>query len=343
MTAAVLVTGGAGYIGSHTCKALTQAGYLPVVIDDLSRGHRWAVKWGPFEHHDVADKVALGAVLARHPIIAVLHFSAFACVGESMRSPEIYFRNNAVATRTLLDVMLEHGVKNIVYSSTCATYGMPRSERMSEDHPQRPVNPYGESKLFVERVLRWYGEAYGLGWTALRYFNAAGADPEGEIGEDHQPETHLIPLVIQAALGQRPDVEIYGTDYPTPDKTAIRDYIHVTDLAEAHVRALEYLMRGGRSTAFNLGTGRGQSVRDVIRAVERASGRPARSVELPRLPGQGLPRARRLGRPRLPGRARGARCRSFARRRHPSRRRPPCRRCAGWPCPPARRRRRSAP
>lgn len=285
MRPTILVTGGAGYIGCHACKALAGAGYLPVVYDNLCRGQRSAVKWGPLEAHDLSDGRALRAVLAKHEINTVMHFAEYAYVGESMEEPCKYFRNNVANTLTLLEAMLDVGVTRIVYSSTCATYGMLRLERIPEDHPQHPVNPYGEGKLFVERALRWYGEAYGLGWTALRYFNAAGADPDGEIGEDHQPETHLIPLVIQAALGQRPDVEIYGTDYPTPDNTAIRDYIHVTDLAEAHVRALEYLMRGGRSTAFNLGTGRGHSVRDVIRAVERASGRPVPTREAPRRPG----------------------------------------------------------
>ncbi len=285
MKPAVLVTGGAGYIGSVTCKALARAGYLPVVYDNLCRGHRSAVKWGPLEAHDLSDGRALRAVLAKHEINAVMHFAAYVDVGESMDSPDIYFRNNVVSTLNLLDVMVEHGVTDMIFSSTCAVYGIPDEVPISERHPQNPVNPYGESKRAAEAVLRWYGEAYGLRFVSLRYFNAAGADAEGEIGQDHQPETHLIPLVIQAALGQRPDVEIYGTDYPTPDNTAIRDYIHVTDLAEAHVRALEYLMQGGRSTAFNLGTGRGQSVRDVIRAVERASGRPVPTREAPRRPG----------------------------------------------------------
>ena len=285
MKPAVLVTGGAGYVGSHACKALAQAGYLPVVVDNLCRGHRWAVKWGPFEHQDIADKEALRMTLAKYPITAVLHFAAYAYVGESMSSPNIYFRNNVVSTLNLLDVMLEHGVKSIVFSSTCATYGVPQEELISEHHPQDPVSPYGESKRFVEAMLRWYGEAYRLQHVSLRYFNAAGADPDGDIGEDHAPETHLIPLAIQAALVPGSSVEVYGTDYPTPDGTAIRDYVHVADLADAHVRALEQLQSGAGSGAFNLGTGHGYSVREIIRTVERISGVRGLCRDGPRRPG----------------------------------------------------------
>jgi UDP-glucose 4-epimerase len=202
-----------------------------------------------------------------------MHFAASALVGESTREPRKYFQNNVVGSLVLLDVMREAGVRTIVFSSTCATYGNPVRDPIDETHPQAPVNPYGESKLFVERVLRWYGEAYGLRWMALRYFNAAGADPEGEIGEDHDPETHLVPLVIQTALGLRSFVEIYGTDYPTSDGTAVRDYVHVMDLAEAHLRGLNYLANGGKNTALNLGTGTGHSVREVIAAVAGISGR----------------------------------------------------------------------
>jgi UDP-arabinose 4-epimerase len=251
-----------------------------VVIDNLQRGHRKAVQWGSLIEADIGDRAALEKLFRQHPIEAVLHFAAFAYVGESMREPELYFRNNVVNTLNLLDTMRTSGVQTIVFSSTCATYGNPRSIPIAEDHPQAPVNPYGESKLMVERLLRWFGEAHGLRWTALRYFNAAGADPDGQLGEEHNPETHLIPLAISAAMGQIDALEIYGADYDTPDGTAIRDYLHVTDLGEAHVAALKYLRAGGASTAFNLGTGRGHSVREVIAMVDRISGRktPAREV-----------------------------------------------------------------
>jgi UDP-glucose-4-epimerase GalE len=220
----------------------------------------------------IGDRPLVARVLREEKIDAVLHFAACAYVGESMAQPEKYFRNNVVNTLSLLDAMREAGVTNIVFSSTCATYGNPLRLPLDESHPQNPVNPYGDSKLFVEKMLRWYGQAYGLRWAALRYFNAAGADVEGEIGEAHDPEPHLIPLVIQAARGDRPEVCIFGTDYATPDGTAIRDYIHVEDLAQAHILALQHLANGGESGAFNLGTGRGYSVRDVITAVERHSG-----------------------------------------------------------------------
>ena len=268
----ILVTGGAGYIGSHTAKALIQAGHEPVVFDNLSEGHRWSVKWGPLVEGDLSDGALVRHVIATHGIKAVIHFAAHAYVGESMHRPREYFRNNVTNTLSLLDAMLEAGVCRIVFSSSCATYGIPRNVPITESHPQNPISPYGESKRAVERFLHWYGRAYGLDWMALRYFNAAGADPDGEIGEDHHPETHLIPIAIQAALGKRPFVEVYGTDYPTPDGTAIRDYIHVTDLARAHVLALHYLLGGGASAALNLGTGEGKSVREVIAAVERVIG-----------------------------------------------------------------------
>jgi UDP-glucose-4-epimerase GalE len=276
----ILVTGGAGYIGSHTAKSLAQAGYQPVVVDNLGRGHREAVKWGPLIEADIADRAAIERVFADYRIEAVFHFAAFAYVGESMSAPDLYFRNNVAGTLNLLDAMRARGVQRIIFSSTCATYGNPLRIPISEDHVQQPVNPYGESKLMVERLLHWYGQAYGLRWVALRYFNAAGSDPDGEIGEEHDPETHLIPLAISAAMGLHDVLEIFGTDYDTPDGTAIRDYLHVTDLAEAHVAALRYLDAGGASTAFNLGTGRGHSVREVMAAVQRVCGRkvPVREV-----------------------------------------------------------------
>jgi UDP-arabinose 4-epimerase len=281
----VLVTGGAGYIGSHTCKALAAAGYLPVAVDSLVYGHRWAVRWGPFERIDLADRVALERMLRRYDVGAVVHFAAYAYVGESMTDPGKYFRNNVANTLNLLEAMRVAGVEQIVFSSTCATYGVPDAVPIAEDHPQRPVNPYGESKLFIERALHWHGVAHGLRWMALRYFNAAGADPDGEIGEDHDPETHLIPLAIETALGRRRELQVMGTDYPTPDGTAIRDFVHVTDLADAHVRALRHLEREGASGALNLGTGSGHSVREVIAMVERVSGRTINARNAPRRAG----------------------------------------------------------
>lgn len=281
----VLVTGGAGYIGSHTAKVLSKAGYQPVVLDNMSFGHPWAVKWGPLEETDLCVAENLPKLLKKHKVEAVIHFAASAFVGESMTNPKKYFRNNSVNTLNLLDAMVEAGVKHIVFSSTCATYGDPVKIPIDESHPQKPVNPYGESKLFVEKMLHWYGQAYGIRWSALRYFNASGADPEGEIGEDHNPETHLIPLILDAALGKRSHIDIFGTDYPTPDGTAIRDYIHVMDLADAHIRALKHLQSGGENLALNLGTGKGNSVREVIGSVERISGKKVPVKESPRRAG----------------------------------------------------------
>jgi len=279
------VTGGAGYIGSHTAKHLAAAGHDLVVLDDMSQGHDWAVKWGRLERGTLSDPARLTEVFAANTIDAVVHFAANALVGESMSNPTKYFRNNTVGTLNLLDAMREAGVGTIVFSSTCATYGDPVRVPIDETHPQAPVNPYGESKLMVEKLLRWYGEIYGLRWMALRYFNAAGADPDGEIGEDHDPETHLIPLVIGAALGTRSPVKIFGTDYPTPDGTAVRDYVHVMDLADAHLRAIECLRAGTASQAINLGTGSGHSVRAVIDTVARVGGRPVPALESPRRAG----------------------------------------------------------
>jgi UDP-arabinose 4-epimerase len=272
MPANVLVTGGAGYIGSHTCKALSAAGHRPVTYDSLVHGHRDAVRWGPIVEADLADGARLEQTLREHRICAVIHFAGFTYVGESMTAPGKYFRNNLSNTLVLLDAMAAAGIEHFVFSSTCATYGLPQRIPIAEDHPQNPINPYGESKLWVERALVWYGRAHKLKAVSLRYFNAAGADLDGEIGEEHDPETHLIPLVIAAALRKRERVDVYGTDYPTGDGTAVRDYIHVTDLAQAHVQALDYLRDGGTSTALNLGAGRGHSVREVIRAVERVAG-----------------------------------------------------------------------
>jgi UDP-arabinose 4-epimerase len=269
----VLVTGGAGYIGSHTCKALAGAGYIPVTFDNLVYGHKWAVKWGPFIEGDLEDGELVRRVLREHRIMAIVHFAAYAYVGESMSDPGKYFRNNVINTVKLLDSMVECGVDKIVFSSTCASYGLPERVPIDEQHPQRPVNPYGDSKLFIERALHWYSIAHGLRAAALRYFNAAGADPDAEIGENHDPETHLIPLVIEAALGRRSHVDIYGFDYPTPDGSAIRDYIHVSDLANAHVQTLEKLQQGSENLFLNLGTGKGSSVMEVISMVEQMSGK----------------------------------------------------------------------
>ncbi len=281
----ILIVGGAGFIGSHTAKLVAAAGHKPVVFDNLSSGHRWALRWGVFEEGDLGDRDAIERVLARHDIDAVIDFAAHIEVGESVRNPRKYFRNNLVNTMNLLDVMVDRGIQKIVFSSTAAVYGDPLTVPIPEDHRLLPVNPYGESKLFVERTLRWYGEAYGLRWAVLRYFNAAGADPGGEIGEDHAPESHLIPLAIKAALGQRGELQIFGTDYPTPDGTAVRDYIHVVDLAEAHLLALDHLAAGKPSFAANVGTGVGHSVREVIAAVERVSGRTVPRREVGRRPG----------------------------------------------------------
>ena len=269
----VLVTGGAGYIGSHTCKHLAASGHTPVVVDDLSQGHEWAVKWGPLERGSLADPARLAEVLGAHRVDAVIHFAASALVGESMTDPGKYFRNNTLATFNLIEAVRAAGVGTLVFSSTCATYGDPVRLPIDEDHPQMPVNPYGESKLMVEKMLRWYGQCHGLRWMALRYFNAAGADPDGEIGEDHNPESHLIPLVIGGTLGTARPVKVFGTDYATPDGTAVRDYIHVADLADAHLRAIECLNGGTPSQAVNLGTGVGHSVRQVIDTVGHVSGR----------------------------------------------------------------------
>jgi UDP-arabinose 4-epimerase len=276
----ILIVGGAGYIGSQTAKLVAKSGQTPVVFDNLVYGHRWAVKWGPLIEGDLVDTALVDRVFKEHKVTAVIHFAGYAYVGESVTNPRKYFHNNTANTLNLLDAMVDNGVRDIVFSSTCATYGEPQKVPIGEDHPQSPVNPYGESKLAVEKILHWYGGAYPLRYAALRYFNASGADPDGEVGEDHDPETHLIPLAIEAALGRRPGLDIYGTDYPTPDGTAVRDYIHVADLAAAHLLALDHLKNGATSLRLNLGTGQGHSVRAVIAAIEKASGRkvPVREV-----------------------------------------------------------------
>lgn len=281
----VLVTGGAGYVGSHACKALAAAGCLPVAYDNLGRGHAEAVRWGPLEQGDLLDRDRLSAVFEEHRPDAVMHFAAASEVGESVVDPAKYYRNNVQGTLELLDAMRAQGVKPIVFSSTCAVYGMPQAPTLSEDHVQVPANPYGASKAMVERMLRDCCAAYGLRAMALRYFNAAGADADGETGEDHDPETHLIPRTIQAALGTGPSLTVMGTDYDTPDGTCIRDYIHATDLAAAHVSALERAIAGDGFDACNLGTGRGYSVREIVSAVEANAGLPVPAATGPRRPG----------------------------------------------------------
>jgi UDP-arabinose 4-epimerase len=269
----VLVTGGAGYVGSHTCKALADHGYVPVTVDDFSSGHRGAVRWGPLERGDIADRAFMERVLAEHRPVAVLHFAAFSQVGESVREPARYYANNVAGTLALLEAIRSDGPRKIVFSSTCATYGQPERLPIKESDPQAPINPYGRSKLAVEHLLHDCCVAYGIRAVALRYFNAAGAEAEAGIGEAHEPETHLIPLVIETALARRGPVEIFGDDYPTPDGTCQRDYVHVGDLAEAHVLALRFLDWSPGFHAFNLGTGRAYSVREVIAAAERVGRR----------------------------------------------------------------------
>ncbi|MEZ5400425.1 MAG: UDP-glucose 4-epimerase GalE [Bryobacteraceae bacterium] len=281
----ILVTGGAGYIGSHTAKALARAGHTPVVFDSLEKGHEWAVRWGPLVRGDLSDRAKILSALREHEIEGVIHFAAYIAVGESMKEPERYFRNNLCNSLNLLGAMEEAGVRRIVFSSTAAVYGMPERTPIPEDHPKAPVNAYGESKLMVERLIEWFGEIHGFASARLRYFNAAGADPDGETGEDHDPETHLIPLVLAAAAGRIPSLQLFGADYPTRDGTAVRDYIHVTDLAEAHVRAFEHICRTGDRIVLNLGTGDGFTVREVIDVAARVMGRAVPFVERPRRDG----------------------------------------------------------
>ncbi len=282
---AILICGGAGYIGSHANKSLNERGCQTVVLDNLSRGHREAVKWGTFEQGDLLREEDLEHVFRRHEIEAVMHFAAFAYVGESMGRPEEYYENNVMGTLNLLKTMRRHGCGKIVFSSTCATYGEPEQMPITENLRQEPINPYGASKLMVERILRDYECAYGMRFVALRYFNAAGADPEGEIGESHEPETHLIPLVLDAAAGKRPGVQVMGMDYDTLDGSCVRDYVHVTDLAEAHVLALEHLNQGGSSDRFNLGNEQGTSVLEIIKAAQKVTGRDFPVVKVGRRPG----------------------------------------------------------
>ncbi len=281
----VLVVGGAGYIGSHVARQLQTNGHTPVVLDNLRKGHRKAVGSSEFVHGDLQDTHLLEDVFAAGSFDAVMHFAAHSLVGESVQQPAMYFRNNVANGLNLLDAMRRHGVRNLVFSSTAAVYGEPQETPITEDHPKQPTNPYGESKMMVETILNRYSQAYGLRCTSLRYFNAAGADPSGEIGEDHSPESHLIPLVLQVALGQREHIAIFGTDYDTPDGTCIRDYIHVNDLAEAHILAVLALADGAAGGVYNLGNGQGFSVREVIDTAEKVVGSTIARVEADRRPG----------------------------------------------------------
>jgi len=281
----VLVTGGAGYIGSHTCKLLAQEGFEVAVVDNFSRGHRDFVKWGTMIEADIGDTARLREALARFRPAAVIHFAAFAYVGEATGDPGLYYRNNVGGTLSLLEAMRAAGVGNIIVSSTCAIYGQPDSMPITEEGAQRPINPYGATKLVMERMCRDFEAAHGTRWVALRYFNASGCDLEGEVGERHDPEPHLIPRLLMAVDGEIGALEVFGTDYPTPDGTCIRDYIHVADLASAHVKAARHLIEGGASDAFNLGTGQGRSVLDIIKAGERATGRKVPYTTAPRREG----------------------------------------------------------
>ena len=282
----ILVTGGAGYIGSHYVQYALEQGEQVVVLDNLAYGHKEAVPEGvPFYDGDMGDSSLLDQIFTTHAIDSVVHFAAFAFVGESVTDPSKYYNNNTCAALAVLDAMHRHNTRHFVFSSTCATFGNPQYVPMDEKHPQNPINPYGESKFFVEHILKAYDHAYGLRFTALRYFNAAGADPQGRIGESHAPETHLIPLILQVAAGTRDHIDIFGTDYDTPDGTCIRDYIHILDLAQAHSLALKRLRDGSDSAFYNLGSEQGYSVREVIAACEKVSGKPVKVVEGPRRAG----------------------------------------------------------
>lgn len=277
--------GGAGYIGAHAAKALDEAGYRVVVLDNLSQGHKDFVRWGTFYEGDVSDAALLRKIFTTHEIGAVMHFAALTLVGESVTDPAKYYENNVLQSFILLREMVKHGIKNFVFSSTCAVYGIPERIPIPEEHPRAPVNPYGKTKLAVEHMLEDFSRAYCMRYVSLRYFNAAGAEYAAGIGEDHTPETHLIPILLDVALGRRKDVSIFGTDYPTQDGTCVRDYIHVADLAKAHLLAVKYLEKGGGSRAFNLGVGQGFSVRQVIEAAREVTGKEIKAVEAPRREG----------------------------------------------------------
>ncbi len=281
----ILVTGGAGYIGSHACKALAAAGYEPVTYDNLCRGHRSCVKWGPFEDGDILDADRLRAVVEKHKPDAVMHFAALALVGESFDQPDKYHRNNVTGTATLMSVACNAGIRKVVFSGSCAVYGIPDVTPIVENAPLKPINPYGENKLAAEKILSEAETSHGLAWVSLRYFNAAGADPDLETGEKHDPETHIIPNVLKVAAGLEQSVQLHGDDYPTPDGTCIRDYVHVCDIADAHVRALKNLATNNGGHTYNIGTGTGYSVRQVIDAARHVTGRDIRVEAGPRREG----------------------------------------------------------
>ncbi len=269
----ILVTGGAGYIGSHVLKHLLKRGEEVVIVDNLERGHKWAVTGGILEVGDLRDVNFLEGVFDKYPINAVMHFAAFCYVGESTERPEIYYQNNIGGSLNLLSAMVSHNVQHMIFSSSCALYGVPHYVPIDENHPQAPISPYGRTKHIFEEILVDYQKRYGIKVVSFRYFNASGADPDGEIGELHNPETHIIPIVLDVALGRREKVYIFGTDYHTTDGTCIRDYIHVDDIAKAHIIGLDYLLAGGKSMPFNLGNGKGYSVKEVIKGVERVTGK----------------------------------------------------------------------
>ncbi|MET3837651.1 UDP-glucose 4-epimerase [Brevundimonas sp. UYEF29] len=285
MPSTILVTGGAGYVGSHACLALSQAGFTPVVYDNLSNGHAAFVQWGELETGDIRDAARLDAVIARHKPVAILHFAALIEVGESVKAPGRFYDNNVVGALTLIEAARRGGIEAMVFSSTCATYGDPVYLPMDEVHPQAPLNPYGRSKLMVEQALADYSTYAGFRSVCLRYFNAAGADEGGRIGERHHPETHALPLALQTAMGRRQGFTLFGDDYDTRDGTAVRDYVHVMDLADAHVRALKYLLDGGQTTVFNLGTGTGTTVSELIDTIRRTTNQPFPVETEPRRPG----------------------------------------------------------
>ena len=281
----ILVTGGAGFIGSHTCKQLAAHGHLPVAFDNLSRGHSRAVRWGPLVVGDIRDPAALDSAILNHRPRAIIHFAALAYVGESVADPAAYYSNNVAGTLAVLDAARRAGIDQLVFSSSCATYGVPDTLPVAETAPQIPVSPYGRTKLICEQIIRDYSRAYGLRYGILRYFNACGADPDGELGEWHAPETHLVPRILMAANGALPCVEIFGNDYATPDGTCVRDFIHVTDLAQAHLLAIDHLGRGGEDLAVNIGSGQGISVQALVNAVSRRTGRSVPIVVRPRREG----------------------------------------------------------
>lgn len=281
----ILIVGGAGYIGSQTNKLLSRRGYKTVVFDNLSTGHRSLARWGEFFKGDLANPIDLARCFGKYHFSAVMHFAAYTYVGESVSDPGKYYRNNVSNTLNLLDAMRAAGVKKLIFSSSCAVYGLPATLPMRENFPFSPVNPYGRTKLMMEQIMADYAAAYGLKYTALRYFNAAGADPNGEIGEMHNPETHLIPLVLDAAMGRRKNIKVFGGNYKTHDGTCVRDYIHVVDLASAHMLALRYLERGGSSGGFNLGNGKGFSVLEVIKIAEKVSNKKIKIKIVPRRSG----------------------------------------------------------